>query len=117
MQDKLKKKITFYQPYYFMNKKRLFTITAGILLSCFGTLFAITQNDTITSKSNVDSVKTGKTLYENKCVRCHKLKDPAKYTMAQWPGLVNKMQKRSKITDEQKKLILSYLATEAKKEK
>lgn len=59
---------------------------------------------------------TGKALYTNSCVRCHKLKDPAKYTSAQWPGS-NKMQKRSKITDEQKALILSYLKMEAKKEK
>jgi len=100
-----------------MNKKQIFTIAAGILLSCVGTLSAATQNDTLTSKLYADSVKTGKALYVNNCVRCHKLKDPAKYTMAQWPGLVKKMQKRSKITDEQRKLILSYLATEAKKEK
>ena len=100
-----------------MNTKRFLTIATGILLSSAGTIFASTQNDTIAHKMSADSVKTGKALYENNCVRCHKLKDPAKYTMAQWPRLVDKMQKRAKITDEQKALILSYLATEAKKEK
>ena len=100
-----------------MNKKRLFNLTAGILLSCMGTISAITQNDTLPNKLKSDSVRTGKALYENNCVRCHKLKNPAKYTMVQWPGLVNKMQKRAKITDEQKTLILTYLATEAKKGK
>jgi len=100
-----------------MNTKRIFTFVAGILLSCAGTILASTQNDSIINKMHADSVKTGKTLYANNCVRCHKLKDPVKYTRAQWPGLVNEMQKRSKITDEQKALILSYLMTEAKKEK
>jgi len=90
-----------------------------ILLSCTGTMFAVKlkQNDTIKNKMAVDSVSTGNELYAKNCVRCHKLKDPAKYTRAQWPGLVNKMQKRAKITDEQKALILSYLLTEAKKDK
>jgi len=100
-----------------MNKKRLFTIPAGMLLSCVGILFATTQSDSLPGKLKADSVRTGKALYENNCVRCHKLKNPAKYTMVQWPGLVNKMQKRAKITDEQKTLILTYLATEAKKGK
>jgi len=100
-----------------MNTKRIFTIAAGIMLSSSVTIFAATQNDSITNKLHADSVKTGNELYVKNCVRCHKLKDPAKYTRAQWPGLVNKMQKRAKITDEQKALILSYLVTEAKKEK
>ena len=100
-----------------MNTKRVFTIAAGIMLSSTVAIFAATQNDSITNKLHADSFKTGNELYVKNCVRCHKLKDPAKYTRAQWPGLVNKMQKRAKITDEQKALILSYLLTEAKKDK
>ena len=98
-----------------MKTKRLFLITVSILLSGAGTIFATKQIDTVKFKTTVDSVKTGNELYENKCKRCHKLKDPAKYTMVQWPGLVNKMQKRAKITDEEKNIILIYLATKAKK--
>lgn len=98
-----------------MNTKKTVSCAVIILFSCAGTLFAATQNDTLKNKMPIDSVKTGKELYVNSCVRCHKLKDPAKYTKAQWPELVTKMQKRSKITDEQKALIISYLATEAKK--
>ncbi|MDD4970651.1 MAG: hypothetical protein PHT07_14590 [Paludibacter sp.] len=100
-----------------MSKKSLFSIAVVILLSCSGTMFAAKQIDTVKNKASVDSVKTGNELYVNKCKRCHKLKDPAKYTMAQWPGLVNKMQKRAKITDQEKAMILTYLATEAKNKK
>ena len=78
-------------------------------------MFAAKQIDTVKNKTAVDSVKTGNDLFVNKCKRYHKLKDPHKYTMVQWPGLVNKMQKRAKITDQEKAMILSYLATEAKK--
>jgi len=98
-----------------MNTKHLFSLTLLIFLSTAGSLFAAKQNDTLKNKVSVDSISTGKILYEKNCVRCHKLKDPAKYTMAQWPALVNKMQKRSKITDEEKAIILTYLTTEAKK--
>jgi cytochrome c2 len=98
-----------------MNTKHLRSITVAILLSGAGTLFAAKQIDTVKFKTTVDSVKTGNDLYENKCKRCHKLKDPAKYTMVQWPRLVNKMQKRAKITDQEKAIILTYLATKARK--
>lgn len=98
-----------------MNTKRFFSLAVVVLLSSAGGIFAAKQNDTAKNKTPVDSVSTGKALYEKNCVRCHKLKDPAKYTKAQWPGLVNKMQKRAKITDEEKSIILTYLATEAKK--
>ena len=98
-----------------MNTKRLFSMAVVILLGCAGTMFATTQDDTIKNKAAVDSVSTGNALYLKSCVRCHKLKDPARYTMTQWPGLVNKMQKRSKIPDQEKAMILSYLATKAKK--
>jgi mono/diheme cytochrome c family protein len=97
-----------------MRTKRLFLI-AAILISSAGTIFAAMPKDTIRTAIPVDSIKMGNALYVQNCARCHKLKDPGKYTMTKWPGLVNKMQKRAKISDEQKALILSYLATAAKK--
>ena len=86
-----------------------------VLLSSFTTLLSAKQNETIKNKVVADSIKTGNELYAKNCALCHKLIDPAKYTMVQWPNLVNKMQKRAKITDEQKTMILSYLRTVAKK--
>ena len=98
-----------------MYTKRLITFALGILFSCAGILLASTPNDSIKNMMHADSVLTGNALFVKNCGRCHKLKDPAKYTMVQWPGLVNKMQKRAKITDSEKAMILSYLATGAKK--
>ena len=96
-----------------MKTKRTLFIATIISFGFSGAILATNQNDSI--KQNIDSLTIGKNLYEISCVRCHKLKDPAKYTAQQWPGLVNKMQKRAKITDEQKAIILSYLVSEAKK--
>jgi cytochrome c2 len=96
-----------------MKTKRTLVIATIMSFGFSGAILATNQNDSI--KQNIDSLKTGKNLYEASCVRCHKLKDPAKYTAKQWPGLVDKMQKRAKITDEQKAIILSYLVSEAKK--
>lgn len=98
-----------------MNSKRLYSLAVVFLLGCGATLFAATPTDSIKSKVPIDSISSGKVLYENSCVRCHKLKEPANYTKQQWPGIVDKMQKRSRITDEQKAIILAYLLTEAKK--
>lgn len=98
-----------------MNRNRLFAMSIVILLSTAGSVFAVKQPDTLKSKMPVDSIATGKGLYERSCQRCHKLKDPAKYTVVQWPGLVNKMQKRAKITDTEKAIILTYLKSQAKK--
>jgi cytochrome c2 len=98
-----------------MRINRLFSILVVFLLISGDTIIAEYQNDSIKNRMAVDSIKNGNELFVKKCARCHKLKDPAKYTKAQWPGLVNKMQKRAKITDEQKAFILSYLTSEAKK--
>ena len=98
-----------------MKTKRLFSMAIVILLSTAGSVSAIKQSDTLKNRMPLDSIANGKALYEKSCQRCHKLKDPAKYTAVQWPGLVNKMQKRAKITDVEKEIILTYLKSQAKK--
>jgi hypothetical protein len=95
---------------------RIFCLFSVFFLQGYVTsIFAKSQNDSIKNKVQIEMVMSGKALYEKSCTHCHKLKSPSKYTIQQWPGLVNKMQKRSKITDEQKAIILTYLTTEAKK--
>lgn len=48
-------------------------------------------------------------LYVNKCAKCHKFYDPAKYSDAQWKIWMGKMSKKSKLTVEQEKLLSGYL--------
>jgi cytochrome c2 len=98
-----------------MKANYFYSLMILFVLGCYTSLSALTPNELMKNKVQRDSAVIGKTLYENSCARCHSLKDPAKYTMHQWPGLVDKMQKRAKITNEQKAIILTYLATKTKK--
>lgn len=99
-----------------MNSKRMYLLIIASILFCGTTMFSATPNDSIKSQTPAVVLPLGKTLYENSCVRCHKLKEPGNYTQEQWPGIMDKMQKRSRITDEEKATILTYLLSEAKKD-
>ena len=100
-----------------MYTKRLLFLSVAffIAINCLATSYLTIQNTIKIDSASVDSVKVGKELFVKNCGKCHKLKDPAKYTMQQWPKQVNRMQKRAKINDGQKALILRYLQTEAKR--
>lgn len=96
-----------------MNSKKIYTLAVGILLS-LGALFAQNPTDSI-PQNPADTISIGKTLYENSCVRCHKLNTPNEYTAQEWHGIVNRMQPKARITDQQKTIILRYLLADAKK--
>ncbi|VXA97359.1 Cytochrome C [Flavobacterium sp. 9AF] len=51
----------------------------------------------------------GKLLYENNCGKCHALFSADKYTKEQWEPIVLRMQKKARITDEQRELVYNYL--------
>lgn len=51
----------------------------------------------------------GQNLYFSKCGGCHQLYDRNRYTPAAWDTLMNEMAERSKLTVEEKNLILTYL--------
>lgn len=52
--------------------------------------------------------------WEKTCSRCHKLKDPASKTAAQWGPVVDKMQKKGNFSDEVKAQVMTYLTAHAK---
>jgi cytochrome c5 len=82
------------------------------------------------AQSDVDRVATkypgytladlnqGKSLFEQTCSQCHKLKDPLSKKEDQWkeivPQMINKLDKKQGkqvIDDKQQQLILQYLVT------
>lgn len=97
-----------------MNSKKLIFICVIFLLGCSTTQkVPIVQS---VAKPAVDnSIAEGKDLYENRCGKCHKLFAASDYTAKEWPGILNKMQNKAKITDDQKAQIFAYLSSEAKK--
>ena len=60
----------------------------------------------------LEQLQSARKLYATKCSSCHNLHLPREFTSGQWPGILDKMQPKAKITDKQKKLLLAYLTSE-----
>ncbi len=92
----------------------LLSVLAIFLLGCAVSLYIPTENDAIKQQTSLELLTQGRNLYQNKCGRCHKAFSTTKYTEQQWLPQVNRMQKRAKVTNEEKELIYSYLKTNSK---
>ena len=55
------------------------------------------------------ALEQGRSIYILKCAGCHTLRLPAVYSQERWPLILDKMQKRAKITDAEKESILQYV--------
>ncbi|MBC5833846.1 cytochrome c [Flavobacterium sp. F372] len=53
----------------------------------------------------------GKSLYGMNCAKCHELFNPNSFTPQEWTPIVLRMQKKAKISDEQREKIYAYLTT------
>ncbi|MBK8846936.1 MAG: hypothetical protein IPO27_10475 [Bacteroidetes bacterium] len=74
-----------------------------------------TVSTAIAYKTDEASLASGKTNYEANCGSCHSLKAVDAYTAQEWPGHVNRMAIKARITEEQKILIASYVVANAKR--
>lgn len=104
--------------------KRLIILTSFSLfiVSCAGLQLATpTQADVDRMEETypeltVAELIEGKGLYEDKCSRCHGLKDPVAFSNEEWnrivPNMANKARGRQiSLTSEQEQSILRYLET------
>jgi len=51
----------------------------------------------------------GRTLYANKCARCHRFYDPAKYDNAEWHMWMRKMSKKAHLSPSEEATLSKYL--------
>src|SRR5262245_28873621 len=58
--------------------------------------------------SSPDPLIATRKLYLNKCARCHKLYDPAKYSDADWQDWMTKMSRKAKLNPAQKETLVNY---------
>src|SRR5881628_3078183 len=56
-------------------------------------------------------IESARSLCLNKCVKCHKFYDPAKYSDEQWRKWMTKMSKKAKLEEAQAELLGRYLET------
>jgi cytochrome c5 len=58
---------------------------------------------------SAEDAAAGRALYVNKCARCHKFHDPAKYDDADWNRWMTKMSRKAKLKPAQAELLGRYL--------
>ena len=58
-----------------------------------------------------ETLAEGKNLYGMNCAKCHKLYDSKDFTAEEWTPIVMRMQKKARISDEQREKIYAYLTT------
>jgi len=61
------------------------------------------------SSKPADPIAAGQKLYVNKCAKCHKLHDPAKYSDADWNIWMGRMSRKAKLKPEQEQLLSNYI--------
>jgi hypothetical protein len=59
----------------------------------------------------LEQLEDGRTLYVNKCAGCHNLRLPESRSAEAWPSILDRMQIKAKLTDDQKTHILQYILT------
>ena len=78
-----------------MKKLILLALTGA----CLGLTYAAKQED----------LDAGKAIHNGQCIKCHKLRDPNKYSVAAWDKAMLKMKKKAKLTDEQGTQLDAYI--------
>lgn len=100
-------------------------ILALIVFACHRKTFSSSDNIIISNKIPAANSKTetaapglasaGKTVYVNRCGRCHGLKNTAKYTQQQWENILKSMITKAKLNDDDAKQVTAYVMANAKK--
>jgi cytochrome c5 len=59
--------------------------------------------------STVTEQRAGRKIYEAKCAKCHAFYEPKNYSEVAWQTWLKKMSKKSKLKEEQARLLARYL--------
>lgn len=100
-----------------MKKIVLMAALVLVLYGCASQLYQPASPNVLKARQvdpeiTLEQLQSARKLYAAKCSSCHNLHLPNEYTVMQWPKILDKMQPKAKITDEEKKLLLAYLTSE-----
>jgi cytochrome c5 len=68
-----------------------------------------TESATVTNAQYVE----GKTVYDAKCGKCHKLYSPERGNMTQWTKWIDRMAPKAKLTADEKTQVTNYVSVNA----
>lgn len=105
-----------------MKKNILILVTVVLFVGCAVKLVPPTQSDADRMQTKypdytLDQLNQGKAMYEQHCAECHKLKNPTKFTEAEWQKIVPIMAKKvnkkhpNTLDTQSQDLILKYVIT------
>ncbi len=57
-------------------------------------------------------LQSGRTIYQKKCHRCHKLKVIDNYSAEQWDNILPAMAKKARLSEEDQALVKGYIVWE-----
>jgi hypothetical protein len=95
--------------------RRIFVGILVIFIGCSATLPVVTEDDvrrvrTRLPAATLYTLEAGRQKYIDRCGGCHSLHIPSEFTEEQWRNTLDEMQSRSRTSDEEKELILLYVA-------
>jgi cytochrome c5 len=98
-------------------------ILTVIVFACHRKTVASSDNIIISNKtntetsnvSNTDVTSAGKTIYVNRCGRCHGLKNTENYTQQRWENILKSMIPKARLNDDEAKQVTAYVMEHSKK--
>jgi cytochrome c5 len=98
----------------FKIRNQIILFAAVLLCACSPALYIPSMDDASRTGVSADSLMLGRTLYTNHCGSCHNLHLPEQYTQAHWEKVMREMKRKAKISDEEAKLISSFVLARCK---
>lgn len=87
----------------------------GIILSGCASALYVPDKVHLPQGMSLAELTEGRALYVGHCGSCHTLHLPGEFSVEIWKQNLDEMQKKSKISNREKMVILNYLLSEPKK--
>ena len=109
-----------------MKKTLILFVLALIVLACGRKAIVISnprtnpenteaKTNTETHSNNADMVSQGRTVYINRCGRCHALRPVEKYTTAEWENILKAMIPKARLNETERAQVNAFVMAYAKK--
>ena len=101
---------------HFKSLKRIVPAVLLLLGACSPALYIPSAADASRTGISTDSLMIGRKLYVNHCGSCHNLHLPEQYTRVYWEKVLPVMKQKTKITDDEARLISNFILARSKPE-